>query len=49
MGWTTRLWQADEDVIASAQQSMQGVSDEDAADALASALAWESAQKGGGQ
>lgn len=47
MGWTTRRWQSDEDVITAAQQSVQGVSDDDAADALASALAWESARQGG--
>lgn len=47
MGWVTRRWQDDEDVIASAQQSVQGVSDDDAATALAAALAKQTSRQGG--
>lgn len=46
MGWGNRRWQSDEDVIASAQQSIEGVSDADAAAALAAALAQKNVQGG---
>lgn len=49
MGRLNRRWQADEDLFANARQSVQGVSDDDADEALADALAWESAQQGGDQ
>ena len=47
MGWGTRRWQDDEDVIANAQQNVQGTSDDDVIGALAFALAQENARQGG--
>jgi hypothetical protein len=43
MGWQTRRWPEDEDVLRYANEVIQGASDEDAAAALAAALLLESA------